>query len=115
MMGGIIALFMHNVLLNHQKSRALVKLAAQEQLTEQYASLAEHRKKQLDDLHALALEHNKRLQVDEARLAQYQSKIEELTDYIQEEMADRDNVCLDLDDAHRLHKLWNEDSNTHSP
>jgi len=85
-------------------------LIRSQQLAEQFESLAEHRRKQLDDLHALALEHNKRLRVDVAKLEFYQSKIEELTDYINEQMADRDAVCLDVSDAERLHKLWNDNS-----
>jgi len=97
-------------LMSVAQARLQADLSRSQQLAERFESLAEHRRKQLDDLHALALEHNKRLKVDVAKLEFYQSKIEELTDYINEQMADRDAVCLDLDDARRLHQLWNDNS-----
>jgi len=80
------------------------------EIAARYKNLADHRRQQLDDLHTLLVEHNRRVEADLAQAQFYQTKIEELQDYISEEMADRDAVCLDINDAERLHKLWNDNS-----
>jgi len=92
--------------LNNKNEVLKAKLASQQHLTEQYEALSRHRRQQLDDLHALLNEHNKRFEADLTKLASYQSQLEELENYLSEEMAHRDDVCLNPDDVKRLRQLW---------
>jgi len=90
------------------------QLAAQAQLTEQYYSLAEHRRAQLDALHALIVAHNARVEADQETLTNYQHAIGELEDYVSTQMADAGDYCLSDGDVERLRQLWQTPSPSHS-
>jgi len=112
---GLAAAFLALIAINsytmNGKIRAQAALKMEQNRNALLTRLADHRRQQLDELHTLLTAHNKRAAQDAAMLEYYQQKQQELEDYINEDMADRDNLCLDLTDVGRLHHLW---SNPHS-
>gem|GEM_PF-4343269 len=90
------------------------KLSSERRITAQYKALAEHRDRQINELHLLISDHNKRVEADEVRLRQIQQQEEELDNYSKTEMASPERVCLDRPDIERLRGVWGVTPNTGS-
>jgi len=113
-LAGLIFLTTALFVVKSQNNVLQAKLATQTLLTEQYIILANSRKSQLDELHALIIAHNARLAADEERLENYQYQQGELADYISSQMADTNNVCLDNGAVERLRQIWQAPALTRS-
>jgi len=95
----------------NQKTRLKAELASQQFLTNQYKALAEHRDKQINELHLLISSHNKRVADDEAKLENFHKQQEALNYYTETKMLGAHDVCLELGDVERLRGAWDAFTN----